>query len=33
MERLIVILGVVGVSLSAVFVRWSTAPSRPPTST
>lgn len=27
MERLIVILGVVGVSLSAVFVRWSTAPS------
>ena len=27
MKRLIVLLGVVGVSLSAVFVRWSTAPS------
>ena len=28
MKRLIVLLGVVGVSLSAVFVRWSTAPSQ-----
>ena len=27
MKRLIVLLGVAGVSLSAVFVRWSTAPS------
>ncbi len=27
MKRLVVILGVAGVSLSAVFVRWSTAPS------
>ena len=27
MKRLVVLLGVVGVSLSAVFVRWSTAPS------
>ena len=26
-KRLVVLLGVVGVSLSAVFVRWSTAPS------
>lgn len=27
MKRLIVLLGVAGVSLSAVFVRWTTAPS------
>ena len=27
MKRLLVLLGVVGVSLSAIFVRWSTAPS------
>ena len=27
MKRLLVLLGVAGVSLSAVFVRWSTAPS------
>ena len=27
MKRLMVLLGVAGVSLSAVFVRWSTAPS------
>ena len=27
MKRLIVLLGVAGVSLSAIFVRWSTAPS------
>ena len=27
MKRLLVVLGVAGVSLSAVFVRWSTAPS------
>ena len=28
MKRLLVLLGVAGVSLSAVFVRWSTAPPR-----
>ena len=27
MKRIIVLLGVVGVSFSAIFVRWSTAPS------